>query len=309
MHFNFNCIASAFIVSTIGIDIVQGVAVPQYVPAQYNNAALKGMHLVQKADSINEPKRYSAYHPIEKRQTQNFTWFGGPIISNIEVNPIFYGKVNYQSELEDFYQNIVNSTYWDLLSQYNTSTQSLGRGTFGKSYIENRPSTRNKLDDIKNIQDYLMKLVTKGKITPNVNSYYPIHFQPGYTITKGNYQSCSYFCAYHGSIDITTLGKGVQYLYYGVIPDQGGSCAGGCGKALTLFENLCSVTSHELAESATDPAVGNALDMSYPLGWYDANSGEVGDICNGEQDFIIGLNGANYTIQKLWSNKDVACVI
>ena len=65
----------------------------------------------------------------------------------------------------------------------------------------------------------------------------------------GNYQSCSYFCAYHG----TVAGSGtVKEFYYGVHPDMSpsSSCALGCGPG-TTFQNYCSVASHELVEMIT----------------------------------------------------------
>src|ERR1017187_892420 len=53
--------------------------------------------------------------------------------------------------------------------------------------------------------------------------------------------------------------------------------------SLSQEQRRTQVTSHEFAEMVTDPAP--------PTGWYDQNdpnSGEVGDICNGESDTIKG---------------------
>jgi hypothetical protein len=98
-----------------------------------------------------------------------------------------------------------------------------------------------------------------------------------------------------------------KYLYYGVIPDQGGNCQGGCGTSSSMFDNLCSVSSHELIEAVTDPAVGLAGDIGYPLAWYDSDNGEIGDICNAEQGSIRGSDGKTYTIQREWSNAAGKC--
>ncbi|KAJ3329602.1 hypothetical protein HDU76_007558 [Blyttiomyces sp. JEL0837] len=266
----------------------------------------KGVQLVHRPDE-HEDSALDRAAALNKRATAKLTYYGGPIIANVQVNPIFYGSVSYQSQLPGFYQSVVASTYWDMLSQYSTSSQKLGRGTYGKAYVETSPSSTKTLDDAKYIQPYLINLVKTGKITPTANTYFPIHFAPGYTITQGGQQSCSYFCAYHGTIDISSLGKGVKYLYYGVMPDQGGACAGGCGSSSSTFNNLCSVSSHEIVEATTDAAVGVATVIGSPLAWYDSNNGEIGDICNAQQATITGSNGITYTVQKEWSNKAGKC--
>ncbi|KAJ3039210.1 hypothetical protein HDU99_010249, partial [Rhizoclosmatium hyalinum] len=128
------------------------------------------------------------------------------------------------------------------------------------------------------------------------------------TITQGGSASCSVFCAYHGTIDISSLNVGTKYLFYGVMPDQGGSCAGGCGSNPSQVNNMFSVASHELAEAVTDAAVGLATVIGSPLAWYDQTNGENGDICNAQQGTTVGGDGVTYVVQKTWSNADNACL-
>ncbi|KAJ3331561.1 hypothetical protein HDU76_002835 [Blyttiomyces sp. JEL0837] len=275
----------------------------------------KGVQLVHRPDE-HEDSALDRAAALSKRATAKLTYYGGPIIPNVQVNPIFYGNANYKSQLPGFYQSIVASTYWDmrefaftitLSDEYSTSSQKLGRGSYGTAYSEPNPTSSTTLDDVNFIQPYLIGLVKSGVINPTANTYYPIHFAPGYTITQGGHQSCSYFCAYHGTIDISSLNKGTKYLYYGVMPDQGGACAGGCGSSSNTFNNLCSVSSHEIVEATTDPAVGVATVVGSPLGWYDSANGEIGDICNAQQATVTGSNGITYTVQKEWSNKAAKC--
>ncbi|KAJ3142552.1 hypothetical protein HK101_003295, partial [Irineochytrium annulatum] len=221
----------------------------------------------------------------------------GPVIANVQINPIYYGNANYQAEMNAYYKGVAGSSYITWLSEYNTPTQTIGAGTFGSSYVEPSPAAKGTLDDAKNIQPYLRSLVSKGVIKPSANAYFPIHFAPGYTITMQGSASCSVFCAYHGTIDVSDISS-TKYLYYGVMPDQGGSCAGGCGTSSAMVNNLRSVSSHELVEAITDPAVG--LDV---LSWYNDQSGEIGDLCNGKQTTIKGTDGASYTSQQQWDDK------
>jgi hypothetical protein len=111
------------------------------------------------------------------------------------------------------------------------------------------------------------------------------------------------FCAYHG----TYVRNGVN-VNYGVIPDQGGGCAGGCGRNAQRVNNMDSVASHELVEAVTDPAVGLATTFAAPLAWYDRTNGEIGDICNGQQGTTVGGDGVTYTIQLEFSNAVNNCV-
>lgn len=234
-------------------------------------------------------------------------YFGGPINPNVVVNPIFYGEADFQKEISAFYAAVVDSPHIDWLSEYNTPTQKIGRGSFGKSYKETQ-NLKTNLDDVDDIQPYLIDLVKKGKITPSETAYFPIHFAPGISVTQGGQGSCEVFCAYHGTIDVSAISS-TKYLYYGVLPDQGGGCAGGCGFAPTRFENLCSVSSHELIEMITDGAVGIGQTIAFPLAWYSPASGEIGDICNAQQGKVVGGDGKTYTVQTEWSNKYKKCIV
>ena len=69
----------------------------------------------------------------------------------------------------------------------------------------------------------------------------------------------------------------------------------GCLGGLAPFEALTGTSSHELAESITDPIPGQ--------GWYDDNNGEIGDICAWHFKQV----GA-YNVQQEWSNQANQCV-
>ncbi|KAI8613902.1 hypothetical protein BC830DRAFT_1230158 [Chytriomyces sp. MP71] len=231
----------------------------------------------------------------------HLTNYGGPVIKNVEVHPIFYGKANFESNINEFYAAVTQSTWYDILAQY-----SVGRGSAVAGISQT--ATLTALDDTNDIQPLLINLVKSGTIKPTADTYYPIHFAPDISITLGSDGSCDIFCAYHGTIDISSLNVGTKYLYYGVIPDQGGNCAGGCGNDANVMNNMFSVSSHELAEAATDAAVGVVQNIGYPLAWYDSNNGEIGDICNGEQGKTVGGDGKTYVIQTQWSNAANKCV-
>jgi hypothetical protein len=229
----------------------------------------------------------------------HLTFFGGPTLTHVSVHPVFWNaNVQFQTNLNAFYKAVTNSTLYDMLRQYS----SIGRGSGVNGVVDNRTTTS--VSDAA-IHTELNRLFTAGTLPlPTASNYYPVHFPAGVTITgPDGSRSCQVFCAYHG----TYVRNGVN-VNYGVVPDQGGGCAGGCGRNAQRVNNLDSVSSHELIEATTDPAVGLATTFAAPLAWYDRVNGEIGDICNGQQGTTVGGDGVTYTIQLEFSNSANNCV-
>lgn len=201
--------------------------------------AIKSIAAVQKDHGTFKLSPQALSAPSGAKLTYN----GGPVIANVEVFVIYWGgkaKVAYSgSKIESFYAGVTNSAWFDSMAQYSTSTTTIGRGSFIGSYDYPAGATGSITDS--SIQSAIKSLASSGKIPkPNANSYYAIHFAPGIDITNSQGDaSCQVFCAYHGTIAGPTSSG---YYYYGIMPDQGGNCAGGCGKDSNPFNNLCSVS-------------------------------------------------------------------
>jgi hypothetical protein len=259
----------------------------------------------------------------------HLTYFGGPIISNVQVIQVLYGSGSYNSQVAgtsspsmgQFYSDITSSGLITLLQQYNTPAsggtgQTFGNGSFG-GLFQIVPAAGNNGSTISDtqIQSEILAQITAGHLPApildgqgNPNTLYMIFFPPGKTITQGGSSSCvgGGFCAYHGTTNSLLNGK---HVLYGVMPDMqaGSGCATGCGNS-TVFGNYTSVTSHELTEALTDADVGIATTFSPPLAWYDMTNGEIGDICNAQQGSYVA-NGTTYTIQLEFSNSANNCVL
>jgi hypothetical protein len=106
----------------------------------------------------------------------------------------------------------------------------------------------------------------------------------GCSVAPGVSNSCQNFCGYHEAIGGQT--------YYAVMPYP--SCSG-CLGGLSTFNALTATSSHEFSEAITGPLPGQ--------GWYDDNSGEIGDICAGQFKQL-----ENYTVQLEWSDKAGRCM-
>ena len=142
-------------------------------------------------------------------------------------------------------------------SEYKTSTQNVNTGSFVGLYTITPSANANGagITDAQ-IQAELIYQITAGHLPVatldnqgNPQTYYAIFFPPGVSISLGGYLSCSYFCAYHGTVAAT---GNIKEFYYAVQPDMtpGSACNGGCGGG-TVFENYCQVSSHELVEMMT----------------------------------------------------------
>jgi hypothetical protein len=231
---------------------------------------------------------------------KTLTYFGGPVLKSVNVIPVYWNSaVAFQANLNSFYTDFTSSSssmYASLLTQYS----GIGAGTRGTPYVGNQTATSTTDASVK---AYLTGLFNAGTLPkPTANNYYPVHFPAGVTVTDSSgAKSCVTWCAYHG----TYVYNGVN-VNYGIIPDQGGGCAGGCGADPQRVNNLTSVASHELVEATTDPAVGLATTYAAPLAWYNKTYGEIGDICNGQQATITA-NGHTYVVQKEWSNASNSC--
>ncbi len=302
--------------------------------------ALVGCGGALPADSPNQQElRYgSRVHKMPVRDSSapipytapagaHLTYYGGRVVSNMQVVQVLWGGGSYLSNVGNtsspsmatFYQGILNSPFTDMFSEYNTpasggSNQIIGRGSFLRQ-VQITPAASGSPVDDSAIQTELANQIQAGILPApthdaagNDNTYYAIFFPPGITITQGNSSSCvaGGFCAYHGTI-ANVPGHGE--IYYGVHPDMqaGSGCASGCGGS-TTFNNYTSVASHEMSETITDCEVGIAGPIAAPLAWYDSVNGENGDICNAQQAQITGSDGVSYTVQKEFSNAANDCI-
>lgn len=254
-----------------------------------------------------------------RSSSKTLTYYGGPVLSNVNVVKVNYGSGTYQpfvsgtgaGTMDAFFQGVLGSAYLGWLNgDYKTPTQTIGYGSYGGDFSV-VPSAANNGATINDtqIQAELVAQINNRQLpAPTANTLYTIFFPKGKKIQQGTSYSCQSggFCAYHGTIKSTSAPGG--YIQYAVLPDNsaGSGCDVGCGTS-TAYNNWCSVTSHETTEAITDPAVGVATTYASPLGWYNKTYGEIGDLCNGQQTTVKGTDGVTYTVQKEWSNSLNAC--
>ncbi len=190
----------------------------------------------------------TALHNTSAPAGAHLTYYGGKVISNVQVTQVLYGSGTYTSEVTDtsttdgtsiasFYTGVTNSTYFDWLSEYNTTInaangqpgtqQTVGRGSFVRQ-VQITPAAGNNgntVDDT-NIQAELKSQISKGVLpAPTANTLYAVHFRANQTITQGGSSSGVAFCAYHGTVGASGT---TPEFYYSVLPDftTGGMTSG-----------------------------------------------------------------------------------
>ena len=274
----------------------------------------------------------------------HLTYYGGPVVSNVQVQPVLWGSGSYIPQItsstapnmQSFFGSLTTSPYLGTLSEYSTQSQTIGAGSVNDP-IAVSPTTAvgTTIYDSQIEQDLLNQIYNGGPLPrPTVdgqgqaNTTYALYFPAGVTICQddaGQYCSNNTFCGYHSSFSVvdSTTNQTIGDVRYIVLPDTTSSTwLNGCtsNSATTPYTALQSVASHELAEVITDPEVAETTTSTpgSPTGWYDGNftstdPGEIADICDmaqhpNQSTPYTGTDGQAYVLQNVWSNARNGCV-
>lgn len=179
---------------------------------------------------------------------------------------------------------LASSNSWALMQEYG-----VGRGTVSNqvTLTTTPPATVTDAD----IQALIATSIQNGTFPKNdANTVYTLYYPSGVTITRSGLTSCTAFEGYHYYTQLSD-GSKVPYI---VIP----RCKGATLALLTV------TTSHELAETVTDPLITSYSLLKDPYGmWLFAMNGtEVADLCENLNDFLYTDPVAG-VISKIYSNK------
>ncbi len=220
----------------------------------------------------------------------HLSYHHGPLLQAVEVVTVFWGPEWQQPaqsllipRLNQFFDFILTSALMDVLAEYGVPGHPIGHGHRSGTVSVPTPAP-NPITDAQ-IQQQLQAWIQNHTLPqPNANTLYFVYLPPGVVSILGGERSCVKFCGYHSHSGGS--------IFYAVEPFI--TC-GGCTFGHGVFDSLTKVSSHELCEAITDPALN---------GWFDNNGGdEIGDICNAG---VATLGG--FVIQTEWSNLAKACV-
>jgi len=232
-------------------------------------------------------------------------YFGGSVFSQVKVVSVIWGpNVNSQTvaDIGGFLTAVVNSTYVDQLSIYDTdlkgvnghkgTDQTIARGTY-IGQVQITPKDKSlKLTD-KAIRKELAYQISQGVLPANdLNTLYMTYFPADITITLGKAVSCQSFGAYHEAVSSKVTPSNI---FYGVMPD--------CGED---FNELTIVSSHEFAEATTDNIPTPGTNPKYPQAWNTSDGYEIGDLCEGTEATLTA-GSETYYVQELYLNNIKEC--
>jgi hypothetical protein len=232
-------------------------------------------------------------------------YYGGSVFTSSKVVSVMWGgSVNptIVSTIPGFSGAIVNSTYVDQMSQYDTpkkginghkgTKQDIGRGTYLGQIVITPKNTSTSLED-SDVQKEIKYQIKKGVLpAADLNTLYMVYFPQNVSIDLDGLQSCVDFGAYHFAVNDVKLAK--NNIFYAVEPDCGGSIA-----------NITFAASHEFAEATTDnvPTPGSVPD--FPQAWNDASGFEIGDLCGGSGQLTAGTT--HWTVTQYFLNTTMKC--
>ncbi len=252
--------------------------------------------------------------PLEDRWVPSLTNpNNNAVIPKVQLQAIYYNDLAGQpalpkAQLDNFLTYLVGSPYITTLNQYATPTQSITTGSSLPGYNTNITISSNINFNSNNgvapttnytglgVYDSQIRMAINSALdnasppiaNDGINKLFLVYLPAGVgeSYSQGNSTTNS-IDAYGYHFNYMHDGKSVRYavIFY---PGSGG---GTLYSPLTAFEQLTEITSHEVAESITNPD---------GVSWADPHlgaSGEVGDL---ENLNYSTLNG--YVVQDLWSN-------
>ena len=203
--------------------------------------------------------------PVPQATSAHLTYYGGKVLASVKVVQVLYGSGTYASsisgtQLGAFYSGVTASTYMDWLKEYDTPSQSVGRGKFVKKVSITPAASRDKatITD-SSIQAEISAQIGKGILpAPDGNTLYMVNFP------KGSHQP--------GRVEVVRRGRVLRLprdlqaqLDRGVLRRPARH-----ERRLRLrhrlrpgsaFNNQTSVASHEMIEAVTDAEVGLATTL------------------------------------------------
>ena len=224
-------------------------------------------------------------------------YHGGPVEHHTRIFLIFWGpkyKPGYKADpyqpivsaQETLFSTLAHSSYNGILTQYYDTTSG------SKSHITNDVSLSDVwIDrvapsgavDASSALSEVNRAISVNGWPGTINDQFIVLPQPGSSVTLDDS-----FCAEHF---ISNGGR-----IYSIIRDPNDASYSYCHSNTSVALSMTSLSSHEYAESATDP--------DGTTGWYDTNaSGEIGDLC-----FPTSAAFGTVWAQYLYSNAAGGCV-
>ncbi|HET6147941.1 MAG TPA: hypothetical protein VFH68_10450 [Polyangia bacterium] len=235
------------------------------------------------------------FKPAEHPRLPQVANYGGPVLESPKVQPIFYPADDGAADVRAFLDELTGTDYW----RQTTAEYGVGPLTLLPAITVSSVAPLIIGDD--EIRGNLVAQTTGiapawGPADPS--TIYMVVLPPGTSGTAQGGNCCTDFTGYHSEAP-----AGAVTIPYAVIC----ACNGTSGADLTPLQERTLTISHELIEAATDPFIvtnpafrqADRADLVWTMA---TAGGEVADMCvlNPDANYIPA--GANYMVQRSWSN-------
>ena len=239
-----------------------------------------------------------AFQPAAHPKLPQVLSLGGAVLAAPKVLPIFYASDTGSADIKAFLKEYAASSAW----VQQTSEYGVGPLTVlpAVTLSGTAPATVSEAT----LQS-LLKSHTSGTNPSwgalDSKTIYLFIMPQGTIETTSAGSCCGEFDGYHVEAQI-----GSTAVPFAV----GCTCPADAASRFTSLQERTVAISHELLESATDPYPN--LDPAYAqtddddIIWTLVTGGELGDMCEFNDDTGILPSGAKYAIQRTWSNKAAA---
>ena len=224
-----------------------------------------------------------------------FQNFGGPIIGNVDIQLVFWGRQwanplppAAPADIQNRIQTIMHSPYLSKLTQYGCSGTGRLRGT---TFVTDTDPP-NPFNDA-SVQNFVIGLIDNETLTEPDEDWdlFVCVFMPTYANYGPGGLSGAHSSVVWSDYDLFDVDNDSVRLAW--IGNPGGAGA---------IDSITTTFSHELVEACTDPeTTGSPAWRQTPCGTPTAC--EIGDVCSS----VARVYGVQ--VQAYWSQSDGACVI
>jgi hypothetical protein len=242
------------------------------------------------AATPRRPIVHPCLETLEDRLVPTVTYGGGPLLTHVEAQALYLGSgwtgSNTPATLEQYLPYLTGGPYLAALTSagYGVGT---GTATPGQKDPTALPSTIT--DAV--IQNRLAADINGGLLAaPDANRLYVVYVQPNVAVSLGGGQTTQHgILGYHSTFSLAGTP-----IYYAVVAYPGGAVHNS-SLGTSAIDQLTAITSHEVAESVTDPNVSS--------GWYDLDlNGEIADLTENNPAAYVRLGG--YLVQEVADQND-----
>lgn len=212
---------------------------------------------------------------------------GGSTVARPSVLPIFVKGDPHAASLVSFAESLGTSNYWrESLAEYGVGPLSARAAVFLEALA-------SEVSDAE-LRTLLARAFESGVLPPpDAATLYAVYPPAGASITRDGVRTCVGLAGYHDEVSIAGVKVG-----YAVVAR--------CEAAERQLEELTVLSSHELAEWATNPFPTTAPAYSSVNDdhwiWGRRSGPEISDLCYGLGVGPLALDGTAFLVQPQWSN-------